>query len=310
MISWNNCDNQQISLSYTAYPSLSNISLPFPPSMSTTSTVTASVAHDHIPGDGTKLLNWMCVLVLTRGHGTPFDATSIQEEDIIKLCVEMKQTHPEGVLWFLATESVIFFCSSDKMLATVCRATKAMVLHEEPIRLCTSPPSTTHLRAYIAVRDGQPSGTQSLTPDREEIPQPSPSNPHPDGRTQCQFHMNLGDAQLRQLMEDIQQEVAQRELNAPPGTHLQAAGGTPAGDRDPDVDDEEVTFPRGRGWEPQGQPHLPTDPPQPDNDVGCLINTLATGLQLGTPRINTFSAKPCRKDRSVFWTMVPWGTMC
>ena len=34
-----------------------------------------------------------------------------------------------------------------------------------------------------------------------------------------------GDAQLRQFMEDLQQEVALRELNVPPGTHCQAAGG-------------------------------------------------------------------------------------
>ena len=45
----------------------------------------------------------MCVLVLTRGDGTPFDAASIQEEDIIELCVEMGQTHPKGVLQFMAT---------------------------------------------------------------------------------------------------------------------------------------------------------------------------------------------------------------
>ena len=29
--------------------------------------------------------------------------------------------------------------------------------------------------------------------------------------------------------------------------------------------------------------------PQPEEDVGYLISTLAAGLQLGTPRINTFS---------------------
>ena len=63
----------------------------------------------------------MCVLVLTRGDGTPFDATSIQEEDNAELCVEMGQTHPEGVLWFLVTQSVILIHSSDKMLAMVCR---------------------------------------------------------------------------------------------------------------------------------------------------------------------------------------------
>ena len=45
-----------------------------------------------------------------------------------------------------------------------------------------------------------------------------------------------------------------------------------------------------RGW-------APPPPPQPqrsalaDPDVGHLINTLASGLHLGTPRINTFSGK-------------------
>ena len=32
-------------------------------------------------------------------------------------------------------------------------------------------------------------------------------------------------------------------------------------------------------------------PPQPDKDVGHLINMLATELQLGTPHINTFSGE-------------------
>ena len=35
---------------------------------------------------------------------------------------------------------------------------------------------------------------------------------------------------------------------------------------------------------------LPPAPVQPDEDIGYLINTLATGLQLGTPQINTFSS--------------------
>ena len=125
----------------------------------------------------------MCVLVLTRGCGTPFNAASIQEEDITELCVEMEQTHPKGVLWFLVTELVVLFCSGDKMLVTACGVMKAMVLQEEPIRLHTTTPSTTHLRPYLAVRDRQPSGSQSPTPNQQETAQQSSSNPHPDGRT-------------------------------------------------------------------------------------------------------------------------------
>ena len=66
---------------------------------------------------------------------------------------------------------------------------KVMALHKVPIWLCTSPLflSTSHVRAYVALRDGEPSGTQSLTPDREEVSQPSSSNPHPDGSTPISF---------------------------------------------------------------------------------------------------------------------------
>ena len=120
--------------------------------MSTTSTVTTLAACNCIPGDEVELLNHMCVLVLTRGDGTPFDATSIQEEDIIELCVEMEETHPKGVLQFLVTELVIF-CSSNEMLTMAHKVIKGMVLCKEPIKLHTSSPSTAHLRAYIVVND-------------------------------------------------------------------------------------------------------------------------------------------------------------
>ena len=84
--------------------------------MSTTSTVTTLVAHNHIPDNKVKPLNHMHVLILTRSDGTPFDPASIQEEDIIELCIELGQTHPKGVLWYSVTESVVLFHSVDKML--------------------------------------------------------------------------------------------------------------------------------------------------------------------------------------------------
>ena len=172
----------------------------------------------------------------------------------------MGQTHPKGVLWVLVTESVVSFHSGNEMLVKVHGVTNDTVLHEEPIRICTSSSSTAHMRAYIPVRDGWPSSAQSLIPDRDDIPQPSPSNPQPDWRTPHQFQIDLGDAQLRQFMEDLCQEVTHRELNVPPRTLHLGCWRTPAGDGDPNVDDQEVTFPRGRGWEPRGQPPQPTAP--------------------------------------------------
>ena len=76
--------------------------------MSTTSTVTALAACDCTLGDVSKLFNHMCVLVIARGNGTPFHAASIQEEDIVELCVK-GQTYTKGVLQLFMTELVILF---------------------------------------------------------------------------------------------------------------------------------------------------------------------------------------------------------
>ena len=108
--------------------------------MTTMSITTTFAACDHIPGTEVELLNQMCVLVLTRSDGTPFDSTSIQEEDMIELCIELGQTHPKGLLWYLVTESVVLFHSTDKMLVTTHRVCKVMALCEEPIWLHTSHP--------------------------------------------------------------------------------------------------------------------------------------------------------------------------
>ena len=77
--------------------------------MSTTSTLTTSAAHDYTLGNDSELLNCMCVLAITRGDGTPLDATSLQEEDIVELCIEVGQVHPECMLQLLVMESIIVF---------------------------------------------------------------------------------------------------------------------------------------------------------------------------------------------------------
>ena len=114
--------------------------------MSTTSTATTLVAQDQIPSDKVEILNFMCVLVLTRDDGTPFDASSIQEEDIIEICIRLGQTHPKGVVQSSVVKSVMLFHSVDEMLVAVHGVIKAMAFHDEPIRLRMSPPSATHAR--------------------------------------------------------------------------------------------------------------------------------------------------------------------
>ena len=61
----------------------------------------------------------MCLFGLTRGDGTPFNASSIQEEDIIEICIQLGHTHPEGVLWYSTIEPVMLFHTTDELQIAV-----------------------------------------------------------------------------------------------------------------------------------------------------------------------------------------------
>ena len=56
----------------------------------------------------------------------------------------------------------------------------------------------------------------------------------------------------------------------------------------PEEDDQEVTFPGG-GRVPSGPPPQSPGPALAGPDMGQLINALTSGLQIGTPKISTFS---------------------
>ena len=49
-----------------------------------------------------------------------------------------------------------------------------MTLHEEAIKFRISQPTSAHVRAYMAVMDGEPTGAHHPTPDREGNPQTLP----------------------------------------------------------------------------------------------------------------------------------------
>ena len=127
--------------------------------MSTTSTATTLVPHDQTLGNDLDLVNHMCCLTIAWGDGTPFDADSLQEEDVVELCVSVGQADPKGVLWLLMMKSVVAFQSSKKILAMACLVTMGTVWHDDIIRLCTQPPTAVQIKEYVTVRDRHPSGT-------------------------------------------------------------------------------------------------------------------------------------------------------
>ena len=102
------------------------------------------------------------------------------------------------------------------------------------------------------------------------------------------------------------QEITQHKLLAPPSNPPPHDWTHPLGSREPEEDDQEVTFPGGGRWGPERQttpvPHSPaggrvpsglpqqTPCPAPAGpDMGQLITALTLGLQIGTPKISTFS---------------------
>ena len=88
--------------------------------MSTTCTATTLVARDYIQSDAVNLSNFMCIFILTKGNGTLFNASSMQEEDVIQICIQLWHTHPDGVLWYSAIESVMLFHTVDELQGTGC----------------------------------------------------------------------------------------------------------------------------------------------------------------------------------------------
>ena len=70
--------------------------------MSTTSMAPAIVEMYLTLDDDTTIVNWICILVATRGDGT-LGPTFFGEEDTVEVCVGLGQEHPEDVLWLLGT---------------------------------------------------------------------------------------------------------------------------------------------------------------------------------------------------------------
>ena len=275
--------------------------------MSTSSSAPAS-DRDPVPTDDPNLKARMCVFIIMQKDGTPFNVTSVTEEDIVQICMTLGHIHPLGVLWYLATELVALFCMAEDMQQASCGAIKAMELHDELIAVKTIAPMEPHIKMYTSVGGGYPSKLQ-FPPSEEEDDTNSPTgNPQwyhamPPGRAWWPCRPGTVATCGGSPSGDCTLWVACTPSNPQP-----TPWGQPSGSGNFDGDDQEVTFPRGEGWVTPRQPSPTPAPAWPDGgwvpegpppqllrpvlanlDVGHLINKLALGLHLGTPRINTFS---------------------
>ena len=152
--------------------------------MSVTSSTTA-LRDQEVPSPN-SFQNRLLLITITRGDGTPMDASSISEEDIMDICVRRAHAHPLGVLWYSMAESVILFRNLKDVNHAHCTLPDMMELCNEAITVWTMAPTEAHVATFTTmwhsnptVGDGEPHTPPYQTPPSEE--------------TLCHLHAQLGD---------------------------------------------------------------------------------------------------------------------
>ena len=99
--------------------------------MSVTSSATAS--RDWEVPSPDSLHDRLCLLTITWGDGTPMDASSISEEDIVEICITRGHTCPLGVLHYSAVESIVLFGTVEDSSHVSCALADVTELHDEAV---------------------------------------------------------------------------------------------------------------------------------------------------------------------------------
>ena len=254
-------------------------------------TSSATVSQDREVQSPDPLPDKLLVVSLVKRDGTPLE----EEEDIVELCVRRAHTRPLGVLRYSAADSVVFLNDA----AAVDRTQRALLditeFGEETIVIRTMAPTEGQAAAFHAMWHSSPAAGAGE-------PHTPPYRTPPDEETPRRIHAKLGDlndSELRQLVRDLSQEIVQCESTAPPSYPPPRDWACPSGSAVPGEDDREVTFPGGRRV-PAGPQPQPVSPAPAGPDMGQLISALTSGLQIGTPKISTFSgdAAPSKTEVS------------
>ena len=143
--------------------------------MSITSSATTS--RDWEVPSPDSLCNRLRLLTITQGDGTPIDASSVSEEDIVEICITRGHTHPLGVFHYSAVESVILFGTAEDSSHASCGLADVTELHDEAITAGTMAPLETHVATFSLMwhskpttRDGEPHTPPQQAPPSEGIP--------------------------------------------------------------------------------------------------------------------------------------------
>ena len=186
--------------------------------MSITSSATAS--RDQEVPSSDSLQDKLLVVSITKEDGTPLDASSITEEDIVEICVRRAHTHPLGVLWYSVGESVILFGNVTDVNRTHHLLPDVTEFRDEAITVRTMAPAEVQVTTFqVMWHSNPPAGEGELHTPPYQTP-PNEETPH-------HIHAQLGDlndSELHQLVRDLLQEIVQCKLTAPPAIPLLQIG--------------------------------------------------------------------------------------
>ena len=158
----------------------------------------------------------LLVVSITKRDGTPLDASSILEEDIVELCVRRVHTHPLDVLWYSMVDSVVLFSNVADVNHTQHVLPDVLEFCNEAITTWTMAPAQAHVTAFIKMWHSNPATGEG------ELHTPPYRTP-PNEETPHHIHAQLGDLndhELQQLVRDLLQEIAQCKSMAPPSYPL------------------------------------------------------------------------------------------
>ena len=83
-------------------------------------TISATASGDREVPSANIFRGRLCLISITRRDGTPMDASSISEENLVEICVKKGHTHSLGVLHYLAMESIILFSTAEDLKFVSC----------------------------------------------------------------------------------------------------------------------------------------------------------------------------------------------
>ena len=155
-------------------------------------TSSATVSRDREVQSPDPLPDKLLVVSIVRRDGTPLDASSILEEDIVELCVRRAHTHPLGVLLYSMADSVVLFNNVTDVNRTQHALPDMMEFRDEAIMIWTMAPMEVQVTMFQTMWHSNPTaGTgESHTPPYQTPP--NKETPH------C-IHAQLGDLNDHEL---------------------------------------------------------------------------------------------------------------